>query len=83
MSDVTAINAALTKSRQFGNVRKLESVLGLLGGMAAYGQEQPMKVPALGAMSGGALTVQVLINQGLKATTNGPGTRRKVFATER
>jgi hypothetical protein len=38
---------------------------------------------ALGAMLGGALTVHVLINQGLKAATNGPATRRKVFATER
>jgi hypothetical protein len=30
--------------------------------LAATGQEQPLKVPALGAMLGGALTVYVLIN---------------------
>jgi len=43
LSDVTAINAALTKSCQFGYVRKLESVLGLLGGMSASGHKQPFK----------------------------------------
>jgi hypothetical protein len=31
MSDVTAINAALMKSRQFGYIRKLDSDSGLSG----------------------------------------------------
>ena len=29
---------------------------------SAFGHKQPLKVPALGAMLGGALTVHVLIN---------------------
>jgi hypothetical protein len=44
LSDVVAINAALTKTRQFGYVRKLDSVLGLLGGMTAMGHKRPLNI---------------------------------------